>query len=273
MKINQRGYAEEFYYYPIENWDKSLSNLNRKKMITSDTVKNIATSIQNCNVRIVDMQQNKSNGCASLSTVGQEGIKNLKTGCVVVITANYQQLLQTLRIPPRKKMKLCLTAFSNDSGRYASSPSILEQIETAMDKMLVANCSSCSPNYPPSYEMTTNKSDFPLNKKVGRYVYLNANACVAQDGVYYKHYFVPDKKGKLLQWFSYAAQKPNTRSARVCCLLNSVNSFTSDGSGNIKHFEILNNPPKRNVLGPLGLKCLEQCELDEPGSVLVFVQL
>ena len=24
MKINQRGYTEEFYYYPIKNWDKSL---------------------------------------------------------------------------------------------------------------------------------------------------------------------------------------------------------------------------------------------------------
>lgn len=102
---------------------------------------------------------------------------------------------------------------------------------------------------------------------------MNDNTCVEQNGVYYGHYFVPDKKGKLLGWFSSPASAPKQHSARLCCLLNSMNLFIGDGKGLIKDFEIMNNPPKRDILGPLGQSCIKQCELEEPGPVLVFVKL
>ena len=103
---------------------------------------------------------------------------------------------------------------------------------------------------------------------------MNDTMCVEQDGVYYGHYFVPNQKGKLLKWFSSPASAPKQISARVCCLLNSINLFIGDGNGVIKDFEVMNNnPPKRDILGPLGQKCLKQCELEEPGPVLVLVKL
>lgn len=102
---------------------------------------------------------------------------------------------------------------------------------------------------------------------------MNDNTCVEQDGVYYGHYFVPDKKGVLLRWFSSPTSEPTQNSARVCCLLHSINLFIGDGNGFIKDFNIMNNPPKRDTLGPLGQRCLKQCELEEPGPVLVLVEL
>nr|AKS10618.1 wsv267-like protein [Metopaulias depressus WSSV-like virus] len=246
-------------------------------MISSVIAMNIATNIQKCNARIVNMHQNKSNGCASsrdptalLSLTAGGATEKIETGCIVVITVNYQQLLQALKFPPRRKIKPCLTMLQNNSRRHAVS-SFLTQAEFAIDKMLVSKCSSC--NNQSITVCSSDKGDQPLYKKSGRYVYLNDNTCVEQDGVYYGHYFVPDKKGKLLGWFSSPAPAPIQINARVCCLLNSVNLFVGDGNGIVKDFEIMNNPPKRGILGPLGQKCLKQCELDEPGPVLVFVKL
>lgn len=222
----------------------------------------------------MNLQQNKSNSCVpwhdsiAPSTAGTE----IKTGCVVVIIVNYQQLLQALKIPIRRKMKPCLTMLQNHSKRYATS-SFLTQAELVIDKMLVTNCSSCNKSTICSSENTTDKGDQPLNKKSGRYVYLNNNTCVEQDGTYYGHYFVPAKKGKRLGWFSSPALTPKQISARLCCLLNSVNMFNGKGNGVIKDFQIKNNPPKRSILGPLGQKCLKQYELEETGPVLVFVKL
>nr|BDT63401.1 MAG: wsv267-like protein [Sesarmops intermedium nimavirus]GBG35598.1 wsv267-like protein [Sesarmops intermedium nimavirus] len=244
-------------------------------MISSVIAMGIASNIQKCNARIVNMQQQSIIGCAhdSAAAAAAASTTKIETGCVVVIIVSYQQLLKALNVPPRKKMKPCLTMLQN-AASSSSPPSFLTQAELVIDKMLVANCSSCNTATIFSSEITTtDKGDQPLSKKSGRYVYLNDNTCVEQTGVYYGHYFVPDKKGKLLGWFSSPASAPKQHSARLCCLLNSMNLFIGDGNGFIKDFEIMNNPPKRDILGPLGQNCIKQCELEEPGPVLVFVKL
>lgn len=238
---------------------------------------NIISNIQKCNNRIVNMQQNKTTGCASpydlTASSAAAATENLETGCIVAIVVNYEQLLRLLKVPLRRKIKPCLTALQNNSRAESS---FLTQAEFVINKTLVTNCSKCNNQNNTdncSSEMTTAKGDQPLYKKSGRYVYLNEKTCVEQDGVYYGHYFVPDKKGKLLEWFSFPAPAPRKISARVCCLLNSINVFIGDGNGVIRDFQIRCNPPKRGILGPLGLQCLKQRELEEPGPVLVLVKL
>lgn len=237
--------------------------------LSSSFVMDIASNIQKCNVKIVNIihASAHSQDSAAPFLSPSAATEKLETGCVVVIAVNYQQLLRALKFPLRRKMKPCLTVLQNSHHRAVS---FLSQVELAIDKMLVANCSSCNNQTLCSFETTTVKGDQPLHKKSGRYVYLNDRACVEQDGVYYGHYFVPDKRGKLLGWFSSPASAPKQLSARVCCLLNSLNLFIGDGHGIIKRFDILNNPPDRIFLGPLGQNCLKQCELE---PVLVFVKL
>lgn len=247
----------------------------------------IADVVQTCNDKIVRLYSkdtcnvsNSSGGGSGGSGGGGGGASaaDLETGCVVCINVNCQQLLRFLRVPSRRKMRPCVTAprFKAIRVKNCSEPSFLVQAEIAISNMLLTNCSSCNQNKRLTVSTsTTAGGDQPLNKKSARYVYLNESTCVLQEGVYYGHYFVPERKGKLLRWFSSraTAAPPRHLSARVCCLLNGINSLTGDGNGIIKQFEVLTKPPSEDFIGPLGQKCVKQVELDEPGSVLMFITL
>ena len=228
-------------------------------MIPSTTVTNIASNIQKCNTRIVSLQQNKSHGCTlpSVSSVPPFVVKKIETSCIAVITVSYQKLLGALHIPSRKKIKPCLATLPTNPLK-----SFLPQAEMVIDKFMVNNCSSCN---------NIGSGSSEDKRRSSRYVYLNENTCVMQNGVYYGHNFVPDKKGKLLGWFSYPGSKPNHISARVCCLLNSIHlSIGNKKKSVIKDFNIM-NIPKDSILGPLEKQCLQQHELEEYGPIIVFL--
>ena len=243
-------------------------------------VTRIARAIQLCNERVVRLHNRDTSNVSIVDDdtthPGAVAAANPRTGCIVCINVNYQRLLRELDSPSRRRLKPCVAAPQFKAARVKRyfKTSFLNRAELAINKMLQTNCSSCNDlTLSTSQHTTTVGGDQPLNKKSARYIYLNESTCVLQEGVFYGHYFVPERKGKELGWFSSPAAKPKQISARVCCLLNAINTFTGDGNGAIKQFEVLTKPPSGDFLGPLGQKCVKQAELEEPGPVLVFIRL
>ena len=255
-------------------------------MVTN--AKEIAQVVQICNEQVI-MLHNKETSNVSrrgnegvLTTLGNSGAiasTSLETGCVVCIKVCLQLLLGALKLSSKRKLRPCVTSQQLRAVRVKRYlwPSLLCQAEQVIDQLLVANCSSCCPNkdltIPTSRDATTVGGGQPLNKKSARCVYLNETTCVLQEGVYYRHYFVPKESGNEIGWFSSLADAPKQKSARVCCLLNAINAFTGDGNGVIKQFSVLTKPPTEDNIGPLGIRCMKQVELEEPGPVLVMVTL
>ncbi|AAK77800.1 ORF131 [White spot syndrome virus] len=192
----------------------------------------------------------------------------------------------------RKKIKPTSTINKNQDvpPELANASSYLVQTEHVTDKFLSSHCSICNYNVNDgeykSALSTTRNGDQPLMRKSVRYVPLNEDNVVVQKGTYYGTTFIPEKTGRRILWFSHYKKSPRPITAKLCCLLETINSFngscsssssassSSNAPGPIEEFQVSSSIFfKKEECCPLQMKWVEQNELDAESPVLVLLML
>lgn len=231
--------------------------------------KEIASVVQTLNAAVMSLYDKRSCG-ANQRLLPAKDPPNIITDCVVCINLDLTKLVD---IMPRRKLKPCVSAHMT-----RSSPMLMIQAaEQMVDKLMKSQCSSCNSSAGAASSgvfTTTGGGDQPINIQSGRYVLLNHDVCVEQQGVYYRHYFVPDNKGSVLNWFSCHGDKPRQLSSRLCCLLNAIHNYKGGAEGGaVKSFDVETKQSNNILVGPLGSRCMKQDELEESGPVLILLRV
>lgn len=183
----------------------------------------------------------------------------------------------------RKKIKPMYASSAATASKLKEKNNIdryIIQAELAIDTFLTKNCTACNPSIKSlsvstdsSMETTTTMGDQPLIKESCRMVPINeGEVVVVQPGTYYRGVdFIPSERGKKVSWYSCSNNGIRQQSARLCCVLNAINSFKSDSSGIIRDFQMLTFPEPNTEFGPLGSKCIHQSEIDSSETFLIFI--
>lgn len=185
----------------------------------------------------------------------------------------------------RKKIKPIYATVEATANRLRNKYDVdryITQAELTIDRLLANNCTACNPSVrslsvsPDAVTAhTTSLGDQPLTKQSCRMIPLNdGETVVIQPGTYYRGVdFIPTKHGKKVSWFSSQNNGLRHFSARLCCILNAINSFKNDSSGVIRDFQMLTFPEPNTASGPLDTKCIKQDDIDSLDSVLICIVL
>nr|BDT62663.1 MAG: wsv267-like protein [Metapenaeus ensis nimavirus]GBG35436.1 wsv267-like protein [Metapenaeus ensis nimavirus] len=230
----------------------------------------MTTSERHCQTTLSDVEPLVQQQCVHSS---------FETGCLACTDIHLPTLIRVLNLPERKRVKLSLASQEEICAHQREiSLTFLSRVEKYIDLMFNAACSGCNLNETSSknvnepFDDSSNRSA-PLNFKSARYVYLPNELCVEQEGVYHGNLFVPSRNGKLLSWRSIPSNTPVLRTARVCCLLNWLSTPTPQEEHGrvIRQLRVLTKAYVSHTEGPLGLKCIRQSDLEEPGPITMLI--
>nr|BDT63524.1 MAG: wsv267-like protein [Pasiphaea japonica whispovirus] len=182
----------------------------------------------------------------------------------------------------RKKIKPAATLYS----KYAKKLGLEQKIKTyfhnaqlCIDKLFTSACTVCSKNNPENIKHsyndvnTSSNGDQPLCIISKRFVPLDEETTVLQEGTYYEKIFVPKYTGDKLLWSTHIGCPPMVITAKLCCLLNALISFKSESEGPIKELQILSFPTNKEQKGPLLTNFILDTELNSKHPVLVLLVL
>lgn len=187
----------------------------------------------------------------------------------------------------RKKIKPIYATSEATANRLRDKYDVdryITQAELTIDRLLANNCTACNPSVrslsvsPDAVTAyTTSLGDQPLIKQSCRMIPLNDGETVTvviQPGTYYRGVdFIPSKQGKKVSWFSSQNNGLRHLSARLCCILNAINSFKNESSGVIRDFQMLTFPEPNTTSGPLETKCIKQDDIDSFDFMLICIVL
>nr|GAV93251.1 hypothetical protein SCV_131 [Chionoecetes opilio bacilliform virus] len=195
-----------------------------------------------------------------------------KTDCMICIEVDigHKQFNQY-----RRRMKPCVSKLSVLSHKQKE---FIDHADTLVDQSLVYMCSKCNSRPPVPSTDTTKRADQLFTMTSERLVYLGSDIIVRQKGVFYGDRFVPNDSGGAIVWAScsgYDDRPPQTK-ARLCCLLNFINTFDETSINDecaVKSIRVNVGTFENTILGPLGKSCISSAQLEISGPVLVFVLL
>nr|BDT63046.1 MAG: wsv267-like protein [Trachysalambria curvirostris nimavirus] len=241
-------------------------------------ITSIITAIQDMNMTISLLHKS----VASAMTInGQIGARsesrhvNTETGCLVSATICLEDMIRVLKLPDRNRLSPCLASREETSACLReSSLDFLSRAEDLIDSMLRDACSACntSRNLSSSSEVIDEEDDKLTRRKSTNYVYLPNDVCLTQEGIYHGGIFVPHRKGHTLVWCSVPSRPPAQRTARLCCLLNWLSLPVSTENRVLRNLDLMiTKECATGVVGPVGLKCICQSDLEESGPIIILI--